>query len=122
MRRAAFFHDYPARDGDVFGGGRRECVAALTDLYPVVVSRANLAEHLDRLGELEVIFATWGMPALSADELARLPRLRAVFYAAGNVRSFARPLVEHGLVLVSAWAINAIATAQLVLAQILLTC
>jgi phosphoglycerate dehydrogenase-like enzyme len=122
MRRAAFFHDYPAGDGDVFGGGRRERIAALTSLYPTVISRRNFAEHAAALADVEVVFATWGMPALSPDELARLPALRAVFYAAGNVKSFARPLVEHGVVLVSAWAINAIATAQLVLGQILLTC
>jgi phosphoglycerate dehydrogenase-like enzyme len=51
-----------------------------------------------------------------------MPKLRVVFYAAGNVKAFAAPLVERGVVLVSAWAVNAIPTAELVLSQILLTC
>jgi phosphoglycerate dehydrogenase-like enzyme len=69
-----------------------------------------------------VIVATWGLPAFTDAHFAAMPKLRAVFYAAGNVKAFATPLVERDLVLVSAWAVNAIPTAQLVLSQILLTC
>ncbi|HVU49821.1 MAG TPA: hydroxyacid dehydrogenase [Polyangia bacterium] len=120
--RAALFHDYPARDGDVYGGGRRERVEASTELYPHVVNARNFAEHAAGLGDVEVIFATWGMPAFTEAHFAAMPKLRAVFYAAGNVKAFATPLVERGVVLVSAWAVNAIPTAELVLSQILLTC
>jgi phosphoglycerate dehydrogenase-like enzyme len=120
--RAAFFYDYPARDGDVYGGGRREKVAALTDLYPHVVHARNFAEHAPGLRDVEVIFATWGLPAFTEAHFAAMPKLRTVFYAAGNVKAFATPLVERGVVLVSAWAVNAIPTAELVLSQILLAC
>jgi phosphoglycerate dehydrogenase-like enzyme len=122
MRRAAFFFDYAASDGDVFGQGRRERIAELVELHPTVVTAKNFAEHAAALREVEVIFATWGMPALSEAQFAAMPSLKAVFYAAGNVKSFAGPLIEHDIVLVSAWAINAIATAQLALSQVLLTC
>jgi len=122
MRKAAFFYEYPASDGDVFGGGRRERIAQLVELYPHVITGANFAAHATKLADIEIIFASWGMPSLSDEQLAQLPALEAVFYAGGNVRSFAQPLVEHHIVLVSAWAINAIATAQLALAQVLLTC
>jgi phosphoglycerate dehydrogenase-like enzyme len=71
---------------------------------------------------VEVIVATWGIPAFTEAHFAAMPKLRAVFYAAGNVKAFAAPLVERDVVLVSAWAVNAIPTAQLVLSQILLTC
>jgi phosphoglycerate dehydrogenase-like enzyme len=120
--RAALFHDYPAIDGDVFGGGRRERLADLTDLYPHVVHARNFGEHAARLRDVEVIFATWGLPVFTDAHFAAMPSLRAVFYAAGNVKAFATPLVDRGLVLVSAWAVNAIPTAELVLSQILLTC
>jgi phosphoglycerate dehydrogenase-like enzyme len=119
---AAFFYDYPLSDGDVFGGGRRERLAELTELYPHVVHARNFGEHAARLVDVEVIFATWGMPAFTEAHFAAMPKLRAVFYAAGNVKAFASPLVERDVVLVSAWGVNAIATAQLVFAQILLTC
>jgi phosphoglycerate dehydrogenase-like enzyme len=120
--RAAFFYDYPARDGDVYGGGRREKVAALTELYPQVVDARNFAEHAASLRDVEIIFATWGMPSFTEAHFTAMPRLRAVFYAAGNVKAFATPLVERDVVLVSAWAVNAIPSAELVYAQILLTC
>jgi phosphoglycerate dehydrogenase-like enzyme len=121
-KKAALFYDYPAHHGAVFGRGRRERIETLTQLYPAVVNQANFSEHAAELNDLEVIFATWGMPALTQAQFARMPRLKAVFYAAGNVKSFAWPLIEHDIVLVSAWAINAIPTAQMVLSQILLTC
>jgi phosphoglycerate dehydrogenase-like enzyme len=122
MRKGAFFYDYPPSDGDVFGGGRREQIAQRVELYPTVINAANFDSHAAALSEVEVIFASWGMPRLSDEQLGRLPALAAVFYAGGSVRSFAQPLVEHHVVVVSAWAVNAIATMQLALAQVLLTC
>jgi phosphoglycerate dehydrogenase-like enzyme len=120
-KKAALFYDYPLSDGEVFGHGRRERIAALTELYPDVINAANFDRHATNFDDLEVIFATWGMPKLSKAQLARLPNLQAVFYAAGNVKAFAAPLVEHDVVLVSAWAINAIPVAEMCLAQILLS-
>jgi phosphoglycerate dehydrogenase-like enzyme len=49
-----------------------------------------------------------------------MPRLRAVFYAAGTVQPFARPLLERGVTVVSAWHANAAPVAEFTLAQILL--
>jgi phosphoglycerate dehydrogenase-like enzyme len=94
----------------------------MTDLYPVVLTRGNLAEHAEGLRNLEIIFATWGMPAFTDEQFDLLPKLKAVFYAAGNVKGFVHPLIECDILLVSAWAINAIPAAQMVLGQILLTC
>jgi phosphoglycerate dehydrogenase-like enzyme len=119
--RAAFFYDYPASDGDVFGQGRRERIAELTDLYPHVVHAGNFDEHAPRLADVEVIFATWGMIRFDERHFAAMPKLKAVFYAAGNVKAFAEPLVDHGVALVSAWAVNAIPTSEMVLSQILLS-
>lgn len=121
-KRAALFYSYPSEDGDVFGQGRRQRIEQLTDLYPEVVNGHNFGEHADILRDVEVIFATWGMPSLSAKQLAGMPALRAVFYAAGNVKGFARPLVYNNIVLVSAWGINAIPVAEMALAQVLLSC
>jgi phosphoglycerate dehydrogenase-like enzyme len=120
-KKAALFFDYPLTDGDVFGQGRRERIAELTDLYPHIVNARNFAEYAPKLRDVEVIFATWGMPRLGETEFAALPKLKAVFYAAGNVKAFAQPLVDRDIVLVSAWAINAIPPAEMCFAQILLT-
>ena len=120
--KAALFYNYPsAIEGEVFGQGRRERIAALTDLYPDIIHAGNFEQHAARLADIEVIFATWGMMNFTAAQRAKLPKLKAVFYAAGNVKAFAPSLIENGITLVSAWAINAIPPAEMCLSQILLS-
>lgn len=71
--------------------------------------------------EVEYLFSTWGMPAFTEEELeACFPQLRAVFYAAGSVQAFARPLLNRGIRVFSAWAANAIPVAEYTAAQIIL--
>ena len=120
-KKAALFYGHPPNVGEVFGQGRPERIASLTELYPDVVGAASFERHAAALAEVEVAFASWGMPDLSEAQLARLPRLAAVFYAAGNVKGFAQRLIDHDIVLISAWAINAIPVAEMCLAQILLS-
>jgi phosphoglycerate dehydrogenase-like enzyme len=62
------------------------------------------------------------MPQLTAAQLDRLPKLEAVFYAAGSVKAFAPPFLQRGIVVCSSWAANAVAVAEFCLAQILLAC
>ena len=69
-----------------------------------------------------MVFATWGMLNLTPEQLAKLPKLKAVFYAAGNVKAVAQPLVDNDIILVSAWDANAIPVAEMALAQVLLSC
>jgi phosphoglycerate dehydrogenase-like enzyme len=124
---AAFFNSGASfRGGNiidyVYARGRREQVAAMTDLYPVVINADNFREHADKLAGVEVIFSTWGMPVLAAADLERLPALRAVFYAAGSVQGFARPFLARRVTVCSAWGANAVSVAEFCLAQVLLAC
>lgn len=120
-RKAALFFNYPAIDGDVYGQGRRQRVAVLTELYPHVVHAGNFDEHAPHLADVEVIFATWGMIRFEGRHFLAMPKLEAVFYAAGNVKAFAEALIQHGVTLVSAWEANAIPVAEMCLSQILLS-
>lgn len=71
--------------------------------------------------EVEAIFSSWGMPAFSPEEIAEfLPRVRAIFYAAGTVQAFARPFLEAGVRVYSAWRENAVPVAEFTVSQILL--
>ncbi len=82
------------------------------------------AEHVatfDGLDRTEIILSTWGMPVLDAGLLDRMPSLRAVFYAAGSVKSFATPEVfRRGIIISSAAGANAIPVAEFSAATILL--
>jgi len=121
-KKAALFYDYPIADGEVFGLGRKQTIQEMTDLYPVVINSGNFDEHADKLRDTEVIFATWGMLSLSDEHRAKLPKLEAVFYAAGNVKAFAQPLIDNDIILVGAWDFNAIPVSEMALAQVLLSC
>lgn len=74
-----------------------------------------------RFEQTEYLFSTWGMPRFTEEEIKRaLPRLKAVFYAAGSVQKFARPFLSCGVKVFSAWAANAVPVAEYTVAQILL--
>jgi phosphoglycerate dehydrogenase-like enzyme len=117
--RLLFLNDDPEQITRVYGAGRRARIEALLATRPETVSRAELADT-DGLEGIEAIFSTWGMPALSPMEIAQLPRLEHVFYAAGSVQSFARPFLEAGVEVHSAWAANAIPVAEATVAHIVL--
>ena len=116
---AAFFGD-ENRIARVYAQGRREEVAAQTNLYAPVVAGADFQQHEPHLRHVEVIFTTWGMPNLQVAQIERMPNLKAVFYAAGSVQNFARPFLERGIIVVSAWQANGVPVAEFTLAQILL--
>lgn len=118
--KAVFFCNSQSNLDQVYSQGRREQVAELTELYPVVVTGANFGEHAANLADVELIFSTWGMPTLTAAELDQLPALKTVFYAAGSVKAFATPLLERRVTVCSAWGANAVSVAEFCLGQILL--
>jgi phosphoglycerate dehydrogenase-like enzyme len=119
--KSALFYDHSPIEGHVFSQGRKERIADLTDLYPRVITAQNFDEHASALADVEVIFATWGMICFEDRHFQAMPKLKAVFYAAGNVRAFAQPLLDNGITLVSAWQVNAIGVAEMCLSQILLS-
>ena len=119
-RKTAFVGD-SGHIGRVYGRGRLERVAELTDLVPGVIRAADLALGTDVLEDVEVIFSTWGMPMITSERLEQLPNLKVVFYAAGSVQHFARPLLNRGITVVSAWQANAVPVAEFALAQVLLS-
>lgn len=118
---AAFFNGKESQIDRVYAKGRREKVGEITDLYPHLVGLENFDEHVEKLQDLEVVFSTWGMPKLTEEHLAKLPNLKAVFYGAGSVQSFARPFLERGITVSSAWAANAVPVAEYCVAQIILS-
>ncbi len=64
MTKAAFFGPTEQIER-VYAQGRREILESRADCYPHLVTQDNFERHAPQLGDLEVIFSTWGMPALS---------------------------------------------------------
>lgn len=105
----------------VFGGGRREKISSEFALYPIIISIDNFEQHVAQLQDCKYIFSTWGMPQLTKQQIALLPKLEALFYAAGSVQNFARPFLQQGITVTSSWAANGIPVAEFTFAQILLS-
>lgn len=123
MKTAFFNAPDPAGNTDniesVFGK-RQQLIAELSDLYPTIITPDNIDDEIDNLRDVEVIFATWFMIRLSDEQLAKMPNLKIVLYAAGSVSYFAEPLLKHGITISSAVSANGIPVAEFALAQILL--
>ena len=105
----------------VYSPAARERIARLANVVAGVIPGDDINERLKDLESVDIIFSTWGMPNLSVPQLERLPRLKAVFYGAGSVQYFARPLLERAIIVVSAWCANALPVAEFTLSQILLS-
>ncbi|MER6949232.1 hydroxyacid dehydrogenase [Nonomuraea sp. NPDC000554] len=72
------------------------------------------------LSETEVLFTSWGCPPVTAEVLARAPRLRAIVHAAGSVKHHVTEACwQRGIAVSSAAAANAEPVAEFTLAAIL---
>jgi phosphoglycerate dehydrogenase-like enzyme len=98
-------------------------------VYPAV-AWARAARHAELIQvsgpedaaweSVDAVLGGWGMPVLDEAFLARAPRLKAVFYAAGSVRSFMTEAAwDRGIVLSTAAAANSATTAEFCVGQIL---
>lgn len=86
-----------------------------------VYTSADVLASPQSFADVEYIFSTWGMPSLNEDEIKTcFPSLKCVFYAAGSVQAFARPFLNCGIKVFSAWAANAVPVVEYTLAQIIL--
>ncbi len=93
----------------------------LTGIEKNLYTKADILNDPAKFADVEFIFSTWGMSQLTEDEIKTyLPRLKCVFYGAGSVQKFARPFLNCGVKVFSAWAANAIPVAEFTVAQIIL--
>ena len=74
-------------------------------LEELCYSKEAVLGQKEAFGDVTAIFSTWGMPVFSEEEIRQIfPKLEALFYAAGSVQTFARPFLNCGVKVFSAWA------------------
>ncbi len=84
-------------------------------------SKNELEARKNELRSVDFIFSTWGMIPFTKEEITEyFPNLKSVFYAAGTVQYFARPFLELGIAVHSAWRANGVPVAEVTVAQIVL--
>ena len=120
--KAVFLADENAADlKRVYAEGRKERLESILEFIKEPVGRHNVQFYAEALKGVEYAFSTWGIPLFTEEELGEyFPALKAVFYAAGSVQHFARPCLNRGIKVFSAWGANAVPVAEWTFAQILL--
>ena len=103
----------------VYDPETHDAVEALFDFYPGVYKKEDIIAGA--IPDAEALFSTWGMPILSAEEWEKsVPGLKIVFYGAGSVQGFARPILARGARVISAWQANSVPVIEYAVAQIIL--
>jgi len=119
--RAAFALDSAELVSELFDARALGRLSEIVRLEQRVVSSGDpgaLAEAADT----EILITGWGAPALDARMLDALPRLRAVFHAAGSVKRVVSPESwARGIRVSSSADANAVPVAEFTLAMILLS-
>ena len=86
-----------------------------------IYDKEKIMKNLSGFSDVQYIFSTWGMESFSEEEIKSIfPSLKAIFYSAGTVQGFARPFLNCGVKVFSAWAANAVPVAEYSVSQIIL--
>lgn len=119
--RAIFLCEKPDNKSYVYSNEVIERLKRHVALEDKVYCKADVLNAKESFEDVKIIFSTWGMPSFTVDEIRKcFPSLECVFYGAGSVQSFARPFLECGVKVFSAWAANAVPVAEFTVAQIIL--
>ena len=116
-----FFSTDSKKIKQVYGDVNKERLAEIGLSANHIFTKNDLINHKNDLKDVTCIFSTWYMPVLTKEEIIEyFPSLKAVFYAAGTVKYFAKPYLENNIRVFGAGAANAIPVAEFAYAQILL--
>lgn len=120
--KAAFINERAEnRLADAFDAATEAALREALEFPAETILPENFEQYRDYLAGTEYLFATWGMPDLTEEQIrGYFPALKAVFYAAGSVQHFARPFLNCGVKVFSAWAANGVPVAEYTVAQIIL--
>ena len=119
--KTIFLCQNPSTFENVYAPSVIEKLREMTTLDETIYQKADVLASPDKFAHVEAIFSTWGMPSLTEQEIKTcFPNLKCVFYAAGSVQGFARPFLDGGVKVFSAWAANAVPVAEYTVAQIVL--
>lgn len=123
MKPKAIFMGTQEAIANAYSDETKALLAAELELLPVYYTEDVLRDGKahPELADVAYAFSTWGITALTEEEIASLlPGLRAVFYAAGTVQAFARPFMARDVAIFSAWGANGVPVAEVTVAEIIL--
>ena len=119
--RSIFVNDYPDGVSRIFTEDVCAVLKQAAGLEDTVYTGEAIRANPGAFRNVTCIFSTWGMVSFTEEEIEVIfPALQCVFYGAGSVQHFARPFLNRGIKVFSAWVANAVPVAEYTVAQILL--
>lgn len=101
--KACFFADKAENRLEFVFAQRRDAFAKYLDLVDEPVLLCELDEKKELLQDVEVILGTWGVPALTEEQVREyFPKLKLLLYSAASVRYFADGYLKAGVTVVTA--------------------
>ncbi len=113
-----FILDEATRDL-VYGSAERAAIQRYVHCVAPPHTRQSIQNDLGVLRDVEAIFSGWTPPAFDDDFLDRAPRLKAIFYAGGQLNPVAA--LRRGVLVTTAHHANSRPVAEYTLATILLS-
>ena len=105
---------------NIYGPERVRQIEECVHIYALPQTAEALKGHPEILAEADIIFSGWGMPVMDEALLAAAPNLKIVFYGAGSIKQIVTEAFwQRNIPIVSAYAGNAIPTAEFALTQII---
>lgn len=115
--KAAYLCDQKHCIDLVYSKEKQEKLAKMFDFYDGIYTKADS----DKLKDVECLFSSWGFPEYTEEEIKEyFPKLKVVFYGAGTVQYFARPFLNLGISVISAWCANSVPVVEAAVSQIVL--
>ncbi len=106
----------------IYGPDERAEIAHLVEITAPVQTAQSVRTNPSILADVDVILSGWGMAVLDETLLAAAPKLKAVFYGAGSIRSFVTDTMwERGIVVTTAAHANAVPVAEFTVAAIVMS-
>ena len=106
----------------IYGPDERVDIARLVEIGAPAQTAQSVRTDACVLADVEVILSGWGMAVLDETLLAAAPKLKAVFYGAGSIRSFVTDAMwERGIVVTTAAQANAVPVAEFTAAAIVMS-
>ena len=113
-----FLCNEPKNPTYVYSSETLEELYEIAKLDKTFYNRNDVMSDPAAFRDVDYIFSTWGMPAFTEEEIRdAFPNLKYVFYGAGTVQGFARPFLNCGVKVCSAWAANGVPVAEYTVAQ-----
>ena len=115
--RAAYINENPNIIDNVYSPATKARLSQILDFHDGVYT----SKELSKISDVECLFSTWGVPRLTEEQIKeQIPSLKVLFYGAGSVQDFARPFLNCGVKVISAWMANSVPVIEYTVAQIIL--